>query len=93
MSKSTLFFAALFLATSGVAVAANTIVTDLPDFYSQDHAIQGVLFNATLGNTNLHWSISAGTIPPGLTLLDRWPLGRDANHGRNLQLHGDVFFV
>src|SRR5215471_5880267 len=63
--------ALLYFALSGIAFAANTITTTLPGFYSQGSVIQGVLFNSTAGNTNLLWSISAGSLPPGLTLSSR----------------------
>src|SRR5262249_43266953 len=66
-SKSTRV-ALLLWVLPGVAFAANSITTVLPGFYTQGSIIQGVLFNSTAGNTNLLWSISSGSQPPGLTL-------------------------
>jgi uncharacterized protein (TIGR03437 family) len=50
------------------ADAAIAITTSLPGYYSFNSVIQGVLFQGTGAHTQLSWSISAGSLPPGLNL-------------------------
>ena len=50
------------------ANAAITVTTTLPGYYSLNNVIQGVVFQATGATTPLQWSISAGSLPPGLNL-------------------------
>src|ERR1700727_123616 len=60
-------FAALLLLPL-YANAAITITTNLPGYYSLNSVIQGVAFQATGAQTPIVWSISAGSLPPGLNL-------------------------
>src|ERR1700722_13910502 len=48
------------------ANAALTITSNLPGYYTLNSPIQGVAFQATGAHTPIVWSISAGSIPPGL---------------------------
>ena len=50
------------------ANAAITITTNLPGYYSLNSVIQGVAFQATGAQTPIVWSISVGSLPPGLNL-------------------------
>jgi uncharacterized protein (TIGR03437 family) len=50
------------------ANAAITITTTLPGYYTFNNVIQPVAMQATGARTALQWSISAGSLPPGLNL-------------------------
>ena len=64
--------AILFLLTLLLAPVAHaaqiTIPTSLPSFYTLGNAIQGVLLQATGTQAPIVWTVSAGSLPPGLAL-------------------------
>ena len=47
--------------------------------------------SATGGTPSFTWSVSAGTLPTGVSLGSRWSLERNANSLRQFQLHGPSF--
>ena len=63
-----IFFLLTLLLATGAHAAQITITTSLPGYYTLGNVIQGVLLQVTGTPAPIVWTVSAGSLPPGLAL-------------------------